>query len=384
MKVRQFTYDSLGNLIWVDYPNTEKLPKVTEQCPFSLREPKGKKEVLDIPPPPVNMMDPKEKKKADRLKKKKGKLSKQDEYELMGFTDSFTRLKHEQPPIIDTMEVQPGVDLEFQGKSKKGPRPEQSDQMSRKEYKELVDGDYGLESAGKAASSAAEEDTTLNLGEDKAPSKDPISAPGELPPLRGAPSGGMQVPSGRRPRGDSGKDFSASLPAGDSTWGQNPEFDKTKVVRLPAAPSFVLRNKRESVGHLGRNPRMHLGPLGQTHGYRFPQPVLGATMGHGLLRAGSLKEGFFFPEKDEALLQGLTSASGAARQTLSKSQSETMLNSSWGSRPLSTLYEPLPPLGNIKADRKTAAYRNVRTLMGYGEEFSAYKSQESDSNDLVQ
>merc|ERR1719359_1960494 len=112
-------------------------------------------------------MDPKDKKKADKRKTRKGgKMSKEDELAAMGFTDNFTRLQHEQPPIIDTMEVVPGVDLEFQGKAKKGPRPEgQKDQMSRLEYKQLIEGEGGDLSLGLGddASSAAKDESTLDM-----------------------------------------------------------------------------------------------------------------------------------------------------------------------------------------------------------------------------
>merc|ERR1719487_975090 len=96
---------------------------------------------MDIPPPP--MLTEKDKKKLEKRKTRKGGRTKQEEWELMGFTDTFTRLQHEQPPIIDTMEVQPGVDLESQGKVKKGPKAEPlKDQMSRADYQEFIASEY--------------------------------------------------------------------------------------------------------------------------------------------------------------------------------------------------------------------------------------------------
>jgi hypothetical protein len=301
---------------------------------------------------------------------------------MMGFTDTFTRLQHEQPPIIDTMEVQPGVDLEFQGKSKRGPKSDaMKDQMSRAEYRNLVEGEYGSGSGyggqGDDTASATQDETGLpHIGEEK----DSFSAPTELPPLRGTSGGAPQVPSARRPRQESNNEFSASLPAGDSSWGVPAEIVKENIRKIPQAPPFALRNKRETVGHLGRNPRLHLGPLGQTHGYmyRSPQPPLGATMGHGLMRSGSLKEGYFWPDHEPNQTRMVNHRNALNRSTLGQSKSETTLGSSFGSRPLSTLYEPLPALGTIHADKKTAAYRNVRTLMGCGDEFDAYKSQEDE------
>lgn len=366
MKVRQFTYDSAGNIIWVDAPNPDRLPKVTEQCSYGYKEvrPKG------VPPPEPPAPDPKDSKK-DKKRGKKDKRDKDKEAaDAMGFTDSFTRLKHEQPPIIDTMDVVSGVGLEFQGKVKKGPAAERSEtQMSRQEYKEMTEAEQAFLPSG----GTADELPTATAEEQEAE----LTAPGELPPLRvGSRQGqaGMPSPpppggpkpsksgaagfSRSKPRLDSGAsagDFSATAP--DSNWGQVPEFSKDKVVKLPPAPSFNLRGKREAVGNLGRPPRLHLGPLGQTHGFRFPQPVLGATMGHGLLRSGSMKEEFFFP----------TTESGPA--TLQRSISEATMQSSFG-RTAPQWSEPINTGGMMLPEKKSAAYRNVRTILGFGDEFA--------------
>merc|ERR1719159_582420 len=56
------------------------------------------------------------------------------------FTDSFSKLQHGQPPILETMVVQTGVVLESSGKKKQGVEPAFGErQMSRKEYVQLTE-----------------------------------------------------------------------------------------------------------------------------------------------------------------------------------------------------------------------------------------------------
>lgn len=67
-----------------------------------------------------------------------------------------------------------------------------------------------------------------------------------------------------------------------------------------SAPSTTKdwRAKRNAVGNYGRMPRHHMGLLGSNLSSAtarcFPQPMLGATMGHGLKSGDS----FYFPEEE--------------------------------------------------------------------------------------
>lgn len=386
MKVRQFTYDSQGcsprNIIWVDPQNTERYPKVSEMCPWGLKGLKERKP----PEPPPDEPAPKASRRKTTTKKGKGKkeLSERELAEQMGFTDTYTRLPHEQPPIIDTMDVKAGVDLEFQGKQKRGPVIEKpKDQMSRTEYLSMTQNEFSMgfgddESVAESPSMMEEAAGSLT------------SAPSELPPLKVAPGqqasaaspappkAGGSMAGGQRSRAAGnraasdlgGSKGSKESMAGASTtgddWGQVPEFSKDRVVKLPTAPAFNLRGKRGAIGNLGRPPRLHLGPLGTTQGYRFPQPVLGATMGHGLLRSASMKEEFFFPQVTAGPPGSLGGSGG-----LNRSTSDATLQSSFG-RTAPHFGATMPPSTLKPQDQKSAAYRTVRNLLGFGDEFSAY------------
>merc|ERR1719443_70753 len=85
-------------------------------------------------------------------------------------------------------------------------------------------------------------------------------------------------------------------------WGKNPplldqDLRKSTAPSPPATHDWA--QKREAVGNLGMHPRDRVAELGSTSGWRLPQPPLGATMGHGLMR-GSMtgrEELHYYPQK---------------------------------------------------------------------------------------
>ena len=101
--------------------NPEKLPKMVNDVDM------GKLPKVD-PVPSVERKTPNEGGKKGKKAGAKGKKK-----DLFAFTDGFTRLKTEQPPILETMNVSCGVILEHKGKSKKGP-PVATTSMSREKY----------------------------------------------------------------------------------------------------------------------------------------------------------------------------------------------------------------------------------------------------------
>ena len=64
--------------------------------------------------------------------------------------------------------------------------------------------------------------------------------------------------------------------------------------KAPPAPPAPVRRKYESLG-FGRDPRYHAPNLGGNLGLGAAQPVLGATMGHGLVKSSSNKEAAVSP-----------------------------------------------------------------------------------------
>jgi hypothetical protein len=91
-----------------------------------------------------------------------------------------------------------------------------------------------------------------------------------------------------------------------AVWGKNPPIlDQDLRKSTAPSPSAVhdWAQKREAVGNLGMHPRDRVAELGSTSGWRLPQPPLGATMGHGLLRSSvtGRDELHYFPAKTSAL-----------------------------------------------------------------------------------
>lgn len=98
-----------------------------------------------------------------------------------------------------------------------------------------------------------------------------------------------------------GSALPSSAPAGGGNGGGGVggnEGTSTEMLFSSFAPPTTTKDwraKHFAVGNLGRFPRHHMGLLGSGHGSArcFPQPVFGATMGHGLSTA---TDTFFFPE----------------------------------------------------------------------------------------
>merc|ERR1712224_204422 len=132
-----------------------------------------------------------------------------------------------------------------------------------------------------------------------------------LPPIgTGTDRGLGNVPGGPKKGGTGGnRTGSAGLGGtGSSAKGEG----ESKVQMAPPAPSHYVRAKKMvAVGHLGRDPRHHVAPLGGPYGFGVAQPPLGATMGHGLHRHHSTKEAYFFPDPKQEMPSLLRSSSEA-------------------------------------------------------------------------
>lgn len=153
--------------------------------------------------------------------------------------------------------------------------------------------------------------------------------------------------------------------------------DARPLLKAPPAPPRETRHmgkKFEAMGHLAfqRAPRYHVPQLGGASGFGAAQPPLGATMGHGLVRHGSLKEDYFFPPNmpDIAL-------------PLNRSSSEAVLGGRMGSARLSSrggtgitpkggggTPKGMPPSsaigeahGQLRAETMSPAYRNFRNQL---------------------
>merc|ERR1712176_415743 len=108
----------------------------------------------------------------------------------------------------------------------------------------------------------------------------------------------------------------------------------------PQAPAPATRayKKHTAAGHLPLPPRYHKPQLGGPTGFGSAQPPLGATMGHGLMRHGSVDESYFFPPSSPDLLLPLP---------LLRSTSEASLGSGRRAQ-LTPKSQVLTPKGGVK------------------------------------
>lgn len=305
MARRPHTFDLDGNLIWVEELKPERMPKLQDETGFLIKkDPKQRAELNAGQAAAPAEGDT----KSQRLRRQHTTRNKKGEGEKAQFTDSFSRLQHGQPPILETMVVQPGVAIESQGKKKAGPERHMGErQMSRKEYVALAErevaADFNFSASQRADSPDAKSAASGSpqRGQAVLPGTTPVgAAAGNInqslvtgagqprPAAAPAPGGLPAVPSTRG-------SFNAAVPEGGEGGGGGGSGRPPQ--KAPAAPSFNARGAKqfEALGHMARPPRYHMPQLGAPYGYGIAQPPLGATMGHGLLRSGSLKEAYFFP-----------------------------------------------------------------------------------------
>jgi len=197
---------------------------------------------------------PEEKKKIPEIKKEPAR-------KLKGITDvhdGVQRLASQQPLMLDTMQLNPGVSLKEKGQTKTYPMP-RNETMTRDEYNQLTgDGFTKRKSA-------------LDLQVDSLVDEFPVDN-------AFSPSKASDVTVGDEMRSDS-------------------ESPKKKIPPL-AADVHGVKNKRLAIGYrLGKRDRLPVAGsarLSRRIGPNpAPAPPIGATMGHGLV--GEHDE-FFFPD----------------------------------------------------------------------------------------
>jgi len=284
------TFDSDGKVLWVNPPNLTKVPKVTEELPYQCRD-TGKPEKVQEKKDDNDKDEIKSKKKAKGKGRPKKVVEERKEQE---FTDTFTKLTSQQPPIINIIKCTGGVHLGLNGRSKKGPEvTDPVHQMSRAKYDSLA-----LSMDDDLPSSATNEESQqaeMPNREDPVPILENFGRSTEdLPPVK--------VNAADLPKGEGTiHEFNAAIQQ-DSEWGLNIESNNKRVeVGAPSTTKNWMM-KRNAVGNLGRLPRFHTARLGTGFGGLarcLPQPILGATMGHGLHGGASQQsmsqDNFFFP-----------------------------------------------------------------------------------------
>lgn len=383
MDQRQHTFDSEGNIIWVEDLRLDKLPKTQEVVQFGVKWDGKKSQGLDSTQDAFNRSKAQAKGKARR--KPRYDRSSINEGQEMNFTDGFSKLQYGQPPILETMDVKAGVTLLALGKEKKGPPPDNPNrQMSRRDYVAQAEREVAL---GASFMSEGDGQPDAPLDSDAPVQAATAAAPAEASGGEVGGGSGALVSGGLLPELDVGRNISPAAAAAQipgtrgrmAVQSHNPLAENQRsqtlpgkrIQKAPTAPSRMSRSKMySSVGHLGRPPRLHVAPLGGSYGIGAPQPPLGATMGHGLHRHANTKESFYFPSPhpDHLAIPPLRSMSEGFLRPASGGTPKVSGRSSRGGEQS----DILPSDGRIIPDPKSNVYRNMRSALFPGERQDGY------------
>lgn len=278
MKNKPFTYDSEGNIVWIQPPNINALPAACPVPTYSF------KEGMTPATPGTHHHEAMPRPAPKGPKNKKLGSKKNDE-----FSDSFKKFASQQPNMLEAMKVVPGVILSCRGKRKAGPNVEHRGQvMSRKAYEEMASSGVSTAVEKQANETVVGVPPALDqlpsarsaFGQDEAVEKIPsilVGADGGSP--EGRKVGGMRVVR----TSDLGMELVPHAPTAPRPMHPVPQ------------PSF------RRVGHYASGRERV--PTGT--GSRYPncaaQPPLGATMGHGLSTGSGKPEEFYFPGQPQLL-----------------------------------------------------------------------------------
>lgn len=275
-KNQPFTYDSEGHILMVQPVQVNKLPSTVPVPSFVFKRADGRHEE-QLAPVKKDLKPV----KPTRDVKKSG-AAKSDA------AASFKKFASQQPSMIEAMVLAPGVQLDENGATKKGPPVVEKGSkktLSRKDYDELVQKGNASLVFHEPEPLSARSHPPASIVATAIP-----AGPVEPRPVEAA-SGGN---SPRVVRQDLGAELVPHPPP----------------TPRPAAPPLSARKvqKRDALGYsLSMRERAFKdAPNGASS--RFPKcaakPPLGATMGHGLLPLGEKYEEFFFPLLPSQGLEG--------------------------------------------------------------------------------
>lgn len=380
MEKRPHTFDLDGNVLWIQPPNPQKLPRFQEVVRHDFKADNekafrdSKTKLNETPPKPI-----KGRGKNRSMRKKKSEVAEE-------FPDSFTKLAHGQPPIMETMSMKPGVQLDHKGKQKAGGPPAAKDgQMTRSDYISLASREISGDTQFQFTATGGVKAVGGNSGQDPEDSTTSPASPTKSGSLDA--SGAFDATSGSaKPRSDSLPTLDPGRPSPAATDSPAHSQSPTKngglvmvgsgaglsdafaggnrhgeVQTSPLAPPMHLRARKfESVGDLGRPPRSRMPTMGKLDPHspfgKAPPPPVGATMGHGLLRTHSSVDEFYFPP----FVPESPTAGHTAGTMLPRSRSEATLptydSRSGGSRSPENH-------GRMNVEHRSPAYRQVRKAL---------------------
>jgi hypothetical protein len=344
MSTKPYTHDSNGNIIWIQDVQVSQLPSLVANTGYTLPRDKGSKgDTRDLsdtskeklsatsksvtsarPLPPVQP-------------KKLGEAG-----ERARHSDSFKKgASTVQPSLFETMELSAGVALSNRSGKHKGrpPSQEAGGKMSRKEYEDLV---------------------RLTGGVSGYP-EEPLSQPDKPPErqLSGGSGGSRRDPPQQMQQvlpTEGSKRLDSKEDLGPELVPRPPDKPRTPMQPAPPHSARRLNSMRE---------RMQKG-TGSRYPNCAPQPPLGATMGHGLVKSrdGDIDEEFYFPpgtpgagsRRNPSVLDERPSTREAAfpRRELLSARGRSSLE---GSSPLGTPRDIHTPGGSIVSKKPDFVHR---------------------------
>ncbi|CAE8601875.1 unnamed protein product [Polarella glacialis] len=358
--VKPCAFDSAGNQLTVDFPNPDRLPNLQANLQYELARIHGKSAHTsaagdsssassatgDAAPlsPSTARRGRREAVSQQDLSKTMRLPTSPSRERVHKFTDSFVRLDDIQPPIAETIALQPGVVLECRGRTTVGQSsPVRGEPMAWKDYVAQAEGWHPFvhgakKKIGLASTAAGREGDTSSPSQQGVPTSPlvgrsdsvySLSQPPVSPPARSGQQslawGEMVSPSAAASTMKNGLSVGASLAAATKD-GRGYVLPESLPVRpvsaatgpppasAPAEPApGVLASRAAAYANAAfgalrsqpRQPRQKVALLGGCYGavQAVPQPPLGATMGHGLMRTQTTdnsKGDFFYPHEKKA------------------------------------------------------------------------------------
>jgi hypothetical protein len=301
-KNKQFTYDTDGNIIWVQPLAVNKLPSTNPAPVFACKE----EDLGSSPPQPGASADAKPPAAPTKSARSSQRSTKKRQTSVE-FKDGFKKFPSQQPSMMDAMAMAPGVELQERGKAKRNEEKQSANSnMSRKDYDEMLKkSSKGFERGAQAASPPP-----------KVPSASALSRPGDASVLGSAAN--LPIPEEAPATLDRGSDISPQIsPRQGAAQGEamkvvRSEMGAELVPRAPATPRPVqpappqiarrMQSKRDALGYsLSTRERVQTGYGGSRYPGGTAQPPIGATMGHGLVATDKKYEDYFFPNAVPAL-----------------------------------------------------------------------------------
>lgn len=320
MKSKPFTYDSSGNIVWIQPVEVNKLPNPNQPLGFSVKLDKHHHEASVHQSRTTSTSPHTTTPRADSFKKKT-RSSK-------SFTDTYKKNVTVQPSVFENIVMSPGVELSNRSGKHKGKSSgrEPGQPMSRKEYEDMTKRE--ARDSGLPGPEGYPEATERG----RAP---PPSAAAAFPVAAMAQDMVGSAAPGARPEDAHAAQEVPKVPKVPMV-ARPPE---TPRPQQPAPPPSFRR-----LGHLGAKSARERLPT--SRGSRFPNcpppPPLGATMGHGLVK--SANEDFYFPPGEDRAAS--LSARDARGPELGPLSARTK-----GATPTATPRAPGPQGGSISSKR---------------------------------